>query len=415
MNTFNNKRFFFTATVSAMLLAGCGGSGSSDGTTASSNTAVQGQTQTSGIVGVSLTDAPSCGYDAVNVTVAKVRVHQSASAGENDAGWTDIVLNPARKINLLDLNNGALTALGETPLLPGHYTQLRLLLDPNTGNGLANSVVASGTTNEVSLETPSAIQSGIKLVNEFDVAAEQRVDIVLDFDACKSIVTRGNGKIALKPVIKVVPTALNGIDGFVSTALLPEHVQVSAQQNGQIISSTVPNANGEFYLSRLAPGNYDIVITADNRAAAIIAAVPVATATSTVLVSTGAAPISLPTAAAPARRIAGNITLSPVSAVEGGYASAKQTLASGTTVTLKYQGADLTNGEYELQGLPTVAPQFARYSSALPLSFTVQPDTTPGTGKYAVQASATGYQTKAAASVDITAAGQNGVNFTLTP
>lgn len=312
-------------------------------------------------------------------------------------------------------NNGALTALGETPLLPGHYTQLRLLLDPNAGNGVANSVVASGTTTEVSLETPSAIQSGIKLVNEFDVAAGQRVDIVLDFDACKSIVTRGNGKVALKPVIRVVPTALNGIDGFVSTALLKEHVQVSAQQNGQIISSTVPNANGEFYLSRLAPGNYDVVITADDRAAAIIAAVPVATATSTVLISTGFAPISLQAAATSARHIAGNITLSPASATEAGYASARQTLASGTTVTLKYQSADLASGAYELSGLPTVAPQFAKFSTALPLAFTVQSDTTPGAGKYTVQASATGYQAKAISSVDITAADQNGVNFTLTP
>lgn len=407
MNTLNSGRFVFSTIFSAALLAGCGGGGGGNGAAS--------QTQTHGIVGVSLTDAPACGYDEVNITVAKVRIHQSASAGENDAGWTDIVLNPARKINLLDLTNGALTALGETPLLPGHYTQLRLVLDPNTGNGLANSVVASGTTNEVALETPSAIQSGIKLVNEFDVAAGQRVDLVLDFDACKSIVTRGNGKVALKPVIKVVPTALNGIDGFVSTALLSEHVQVSAQQNGQIISSTVPNANGGFYLSRLAPGSYDVLITADNRAAAIIAAVPVATATSTVPVSTSAAPISLQAAATPARSIAGNIRLSPSSATESGYASARQTLASGTTVTMKYQGADLATGDYELTALPTVAPQFARYGAGLPLVFTAQPDTTPGTGKYAVQASATGYQTSSTAPVDISAASQTGVNFTLTP
>ena len=407
MNIPNSGRFVFSTLFSAALLAGCGGGGGGDGAATS--------TQTHGIVGVSLTDAPACGYDAVNITVARVRIHQSATAGENDAGWTDIVLNPARKINLLDLSNGALTALGETPLLPGHYTQLRLVLDPNTGNSLANSVVASGTTNEVSLETPSAIQSGIKLVNEFDVAAGQRVDLVLDFDACKSIVTRGKGKVALKPVIKVVPTVLNGIDGFVSTALLLEHVQVSAQQNGQIVSSTVPNANGEFYLSRLSPGSYDVLITADNRAAAIIAAVPVATATSTVLVSTSAAPISLQAAATPARRITGNIRLSPSSATESGYASARQTLASGTTVTMKYQGADLATGDYELTGLPTVAPQFARYGAALPLVFTVQPDTTPGTGKYAVQASTTGYQTSSTALVDISAASQSGVNFTLTP
>jgi hypothetical protein len=117
---------------------------------------------------VALTDAPACGFDAVNVTVNKVRVN--ASASESDADWTDITLNPARKINLLNLTNGALETLGQASLPAGHYSQLRLVLDANTATGLSNSVVPTGGT-EQSLVTPSAVQSGIKLVNEFDVAA----------------------------------------------------------------------------------------------------------------------------------------------------------------------------------------------------------------------------------------------------
>ena len=58
-----------------------------------------------GSFSVSLTDAPACGFDQVNVTVSKVRVHQSSSADDTAAGWTDITVNPPRKINLLDFND----------------------------------------------------------------------------------------------------------------------------------------------------------------------------------------------------------------------------------------------------------------------------------------------------------------------
>src|SRR5437870_5366495 len=190
-----------------------------------------------------MTDAPACGFDAVNVTVSKVRVHQSDNASENAAGWTDITLNPPRKINLLDLNdptqpNRALESLGETPLEAGHYTQLRLVLVPNSGGPpFANSIVLSAQpNNEIPLDTPSAVQSGIKLIHQFTVGSGQRVDLLLDFDACKSIVQTGNGTYKLKPVIKVIPFVLNGIDGFVDKTL--PNVSVSAQVNGEIVRAT---------------------------------------------------------------------------------------------------------------------------------------------------------------------------------
>lgn len=391
------------AALAAAALVACGGGGGSATPTPSSGT-----------LRVSLTDAPACGFDAVNVTVSKVRVHQSSSASDTDSGWSDITLSPARKINLLTLTNGVLDALGQTALPAGKYTQVRLVLDANTGTGMANTVVPTGTTTETTLETPSAVQSGIKLVNEFDVTAGQQVDLVLDFDACKSVLTKGSGKYALKPVIKVVPTAVNGINGFISPTLLSSNVTVSAQQNGAIVSSTSPNATtGEFFLSRLAPGNYDVVVTANGRAASVIGAVPVATATSTTSLSTTAAPITL--VASPTGSIAGTVTMTPASTTEAAYVAAKQSFASGPTVVVKYAGADLATGAYTLANLPVDAPQYAAYSATLPLVFAANTTTTPGTGKYAVSASATGYAVKTTASVDISTQNQSNVNFALVP
>lgn len=391
-------------TAAGLSACGGGGGGGGDSTPAS----------TLGTLSVSMTDAPSCGFDAVNVTVSKVRVNQSSTASDTDAGWTDITLSPARKINLLNLTNGALEALGQTSLSAGHYNQLRLVLDPNTGTGLANSVVASGSTTELSLDTPSAVQSGIKLVNSFDVAAGQRVDLVLDFDACKSVVTKGNGKYALKPVVKVIPTTLNGIGGFVSTALLSSHVMVSAQQNGVIVSATAPNATtGEFALSRLPLGNYDVVVTADNSAAAVVGAVPVTSTSATVAISTAAAPITLP--ASVGGSIGGTVTLTPASSTATAYVAAKQSFVAGPTVTIKYHGADLASGSYTLSGLPVGAPQYAVYSATLPLQFASAATVLPGVGKYIAEASAEGYTTASLPLVDISLANQSNVNFSLKP
>ena len=399
-NAFRILSFFFVF-LSSLFLAACGGSGGSSSDDGSSSG--------SGTLGVSLTDAPACGFDAVNVTVSKVRVHQSASANENDAGWSEITLNPARKINLLNLINGALESLGQTPLPAGHYTQLRLVLVPNTGSTVANSIVVSGTTPEIAIDTPSAVQSGIKLINEFDVATGQRVDLVLDFNACKSIVTRGNGTYALKPVIQVIPTLLNGIDGFIDTALLASHVTVSAQQNGVVIRSTSPNTTtGEFFLARLpAPGNYDVVISADGRATAVIAAVPVPGNTSTVVVGTNATPFTLPTSTT--RTISGTVTLNPASATEVASAAAKQTFGSGPTVTVKSQFVDLLGG-YSL-ALPVGAPLLGQYGvGTLPIPLSTQSTVA---GKYTVEASALGYKSQSVAK-DISAANAT-QNFTLIP
>ena len=378
------------------LVAGCGGG--SDGGGAANTQA--------GVVSVSITDAPACGYDAVNVTVSKVRVHQSDSADDNAAGWTDITLDPPRKINLLNLNdptqpNLALDTLGETPLAAGHYTQLRLVLVKNSNNPpFANSVVLSGPATEIALKTPSAVQSGIKLIHQFTVDSGQRVDLLLDFDACKSIVQTGNGKYKLKPVIKVIPFVLNGIEGFVDPALLASNVSVSAQvNNGEIVRATKPNTSidpntrGKFYLARLAAGvHYNVVITADDHATAVVSGVPVPSSTSTTPVSTSSAPITLN--ASTTHKIDGTVTLSPATDDETVFVTAKQTLGSGPTVTAKAQVAKpltdppIEDFSYALT-LPIAAPSLGPYNTPLPIVFTQQSALVAG--HYAVEASATGY------------------------
>ncbi|MEY4138762.1 MAG: hypothetical protein RLZZ371_944 [Pseudomonadota bacterium] len=384
----------FAASVLAALVTGCGGGGGG---------------VAPGTLGVSLTDAPACGFDAVNVTVTKVRVNQSSTATENDGGWTDITLNPSRKINLLDWNNGGLTSLGETPLSAGHYSQLRLVLDPNTSNGLANSVVPTGGV-ETPLVTPSAVQSGIKLVNEFDVASGQRVDLLMDFDACKSIVKRGNGVYALKPVIKVVPFVLNGINGFVDPALLVSGVMATAQQNGVVVQTTAPNTTtGEFFLARLPAGTYDVVLTANGRSTAVIAGVLVATATSVVPVSNTVTRITMPISAN--GTVSGNTTLNPPNTATVAYVAAKQSFGASPTVTVKSVAVDELNGGAYSLSLPIGEPLLGQFGTGiLPITLNLQSGLA---GKYSVAASATGYQTQSV-SKDISGANAT-QDFVLVP
>lgn len=394
-----------TTILAAAALVACGGGSSTPAPVPTPGPAM-------GTLKASLTDAPACGFDEVNITVNKVRVHQSATAGDADAGWTEIAV-PATPINLLNLTNGVMATLGTVALPAGKYTQIRLVLDANTGNGMANNVVPTGGTKQ-SLDTPSGQQSGLKLNGQFDVLAGQQADILIDFDACKSVLTKGNGKYALKPVVKMIPVLLNGVGGVIAPAQLGKRVMISAQQAGVVVGSTVPNATtGEFFLSHLPAGSYDVVITADDSAATVVGAVPVA-ATGTTAISSAASPLTLATSATGS--ISGVVNQATLVPAEPAYVAAKQSFAAGPTVTIKYAGADLLSKAYTIAGLPLAAPQYAAYSATLPLVFSPATTVLPGVGKYTVEASSAGYVTKAYATpVDITAANATGIDIALMP
>lgn len=351
-------------------LTGCGGGG-------------DGGISGTGVMRLSLTDAPACGYDEVNITVEKVRVNRSSTAEDGDAGWSEVVLNPPRRFDLLTLTNGVLAELGETPLPAGRYTQLRLVLVPNGGaTPLANSVVPTGGT-ERPLTTPSGQQSGLKLNVQMDVAPNQLADFVIDFDACKSVVRRGNsGQFNLKPVVSVIPllsAAGQRVVGYVDPAIALGSTTVSLQQGGVPVRATAPASNGRFELSPVPAGNYDLVISAAGRVTAVMTSVPVVTTSTTTLNSTSFAFLPLPSTSA---TVTGTVT--PTSAT----VRALQTLTGGPTVEAAWATVDADTGGFQTV-LPVQAPQRTAYVPNATTAYTFSADSAAA-GVYTLEAAYAG-------------------------
>ena len=154
-----------------------------------------------GTMRVSLTDAPA-DYAEVNIEIHQVLVKENddddddLDENENmdeeeleDAGWK-VVFNDTITVNLLDYQNGATLDLGEVELETGRYNQVRLVL------GDENNVVLNNG-NTFQLDTPSGQTSGYKLLVQADIEEDQVYDLVIDFDASRSIVVTGNGSINL--------------------------------------------------------------------------------------------------------------------------------------------------------------------------------------------------------------------------
>lgn len=367
------NRSTLLALATGALLAACGGGGGSA-------TAELPQ----GTLRMALTDAPSCGYDHVYVTVDRVRVHQSGGADDSEGGWQEIALETPKRLDLLDLTNGALEELGQTDLPAGTYNQVRLVLVENSAaDPLANAVQPTGSA-LVPLRTPSAQQSGLKLQSSFEVAEGGLADLVLDFDACRSVVKAGgSGNYNLKPVLSLAERVQSGIQGYVSTTLTLNGTTVSAQQNGTVVRSTVPDATGKFVLPFLPSGSYDVVVASEGRSTAVVTSVPV-TATTTVVNGTATA---ITPSASTLREVTGTVSVSgsgTLTLVTSADVSALQPLTGGPTVLVARTPVDAVNATYTLR-LPAAAPLRAPFAVNGALNFTAD---APLAGHYRLRASA---------------------------
>ncbi|HWP20109.1 MAG TPA: DUF4382 domain-containing protein [Burkholderiaceae bacterium] len=372
-----------------LFLAACGGGTGSGGT---------------GIVRVSMTDAPSC-YEHVYVTVSRVSIHRSATAEPNDGGWSHIDVAPQR-VDLLTLTNGVLQELGEASVPAGRYSQIRLVLAPNGGTEpYANAVVLPGASAEIPLDTPSGQQSGLKLNAHLDVADGQVLDVVLDFDACKSVVQAGNsGKYLLKPVISVIPllsSAGQAVEGYVARSIAtgPDTATVTLQQGGAVVRATQPDPQtGRFVLSPVPVGTYTLVVTAPNRATAVLTGVTVSE-TSRTMVNAQGTPIDPPVSPTAVADGTVNETPAPAGGVDA-TVRALQNVGGGFVEVASQRiggAAGETSVGYELN-LPTAAPVSAAYAAGTG-SITFTP-ASGAAGQYRLEASVPG---KAAKTVDLTA------------
>lgn len=113
------------------------------------------------------------------------------------SGANDVVIEEsyAGIYNLLDLQNGLDTLIGDTVLNFSNLSQIRLILGPN------NTVMVNDTL--YPLQTPSAQQSGLKINVQAALAQLDSLTISLDFDANESVHQLGNGNYQMHPVIRL--------------------------------------------------------------------------------------------------------------------------------------------------------------------------------------------------------------------
>lgn len=347
-------------------LSACGGGGS--------------PSADSGTLRLAMTDSPACGFDHVWVTVTKVRVHPSSNASDSDAGWQELVVTSPSKVDLLSLTNGVLQELGSTPLPAGRYEQVRLLLSDAP---MANSVVPSGSGQELALRTPSAQQSGYKLQAKLDVLGSQVADLVLDFDACRSVVQAGqSGAYNLKPVVAVTPRLTTQIEGYVDPALAAGAV-VSTRDPEQQLRATVPDpTTGRFVLAYLPESTqYTVVVSTPGRSTMAVTAVPVSLATGRTVLNSASRPISPPASASAV--LGGVVSDSTGQAVGSATVRAQQDISSGQRLDVAWTTADPQTAQYSLN-LPTSAPQRATYALDGLLNFSAD---AAAAGRYRVSAS----------------------------
>ncbi len=191
---------------------------------------------------VRLMDSPA-GYDAINIYVDSVRVHYES--GDTISNWYTISRMPA-VYDLLALSQGRDTVIADGLIPAGYYSQMRLYI------GSGSNIVVGGVPQP--LVIPSGSQSGLKLNIQATVVSGVKYELKLDFDAARSIVVTGNGRYMLKPVIKVISTA---ISGSLSGVVLPDTTNPTVWAiSGTDTSSTFTDTTGYFRFPYLAPAVY---------------------------------------------------------------------------------------------------------------------------------------------------------------
>ncbi|WP_127130200.1 DUF4382 domain-containing protein [Pseudoflavitalea rhizosphaerae] len=195
---------------------------------------------------VRLTDDPG-DYEEVNIDIVDIQIN--VTDNENN-GWQSLPNVKKGIYNLLDLVNDKDTLLVNAEIPAGRVQQIRLVLGPNNTIKLNDGTVKD-------LETPSAQQSGLKLNIHQNVEGGIMYTLLMDFDAARSIVTTGNGKFILKPVIR---TVLQAAGGSIAGVVVPYDFRtaVFAIQGTDTLAGTLTDTLGNYLIRGLNAGSYTV-------------------------------------------------------------------------------------------------------------------------------------------------------------
>jgi len=197
-----------------------------------------------GSVKVYLVDSPAK-YDEVNIVIEKIEVG-SDSSGEKK--WT-VISNETKTYNLLELRNGNVALIGDATISTGHYSYIRLTI------GAGSNVVINGVPFALVLQ--GGLQATVEIEHEFDVTVNASYEMIIDFDAEKSIIS-GSGNYFLRSTIRVMRSDLSG---SISGKVLPsgDSPAIFAISDSDT-ATTYANEDGNFKVMALHEGNYNVYI-----------------------------------------------------------------------------------------------------------------------------------------------------------
>ena len=214
MKKFGN-RILYILGAATVVLAGCGGSGSSG-------------PDATGFISLGISDGPV--HDAKKVCISFDEIEFKGN------GQSIVVkLDPAESVNLLEFQgSNAMPILISEELPAGEYQWMRLGIDAERlgtgGTGDSSETECDGEGSYIvmndgmayNLYVPSGEETGLKLVGGYTIPADSSVVFTAEFDLMKSV-TAPDGlspDVILRPTLRLVNNAEAGtLTGQVSNAL----------------------------------------------------------------------------------------------------------------------------------------------------------------------------------------------------
>jgi len=197
-----------------------------------------------------ITDSPA-DYDSVKITFTKISAHI-------DSEWIDFMVDPTT-VDLLKWTNGKTKMLADVDIPAGKYTQVRIIID-EAEIGVDDKIFP--------LEVPSGAKTGLKFGPQFTIESGSSYELVIDFDAHRSIVVMGSKKnpkgYKLKPRIRVISKA---ITGSISGAVINHEYMpvIYAYTADDTVATAKPDTSSGFFRLAFLPENtYTVSIEDDS-------------------------------------------------------------------------------------------------------------------------------------------------------
>jgi Cna protein B-type domain. len=220
-------------------------------------------------------DGKVAGTDSADAEAGKDDDTDGGNTNPN-TGWV-VLAKPNQSYNLLSLQNGTTTNLGQITLPTGTYNGFRLILDTQKSSITLQERNGAHRNQQSGDQVPERGRTGVKIVLTAPISLTSGGSVmVLDFDLGSSFVQRGNtisqNGLLFKPVIRATARDITGaIAGTVTRAGAPvAGATVQVLKNGtaitdttsaNLVSTTATDATGNYKASFLMPGTYAVRAT----------------------------------------------------------------------------------------------------------------------------------------------------------